>query len=292
MSRKDWLLVLALSVPWGCSFLFFKVLGETLPPLTIALGRVGIAASALTLALCVAGRTMRRLRSEWRGLLALGLLNNALPFTLFAWGETKVSSGMAAILNALAPILTVLVLRVVTGSPLGWNKVVGAVVGFGGVVVLVGPADAGGFAGAASCLLAAFSYALSTPIMARLRRLPPILVADGQLIASTLLLLPFAAMIERPWTLPMPDGATWAALLALALFSTAVAYVIYFKLVSSAGPANAMLVTYVIPVTALILGNLALGEAITVRALMGMGIILAGLALLDGRLMQRKAKPA
>jgi drug/metabolite transporter (DMT)-like permease len=199
---------------------------------------------------------------------------------------------MAAILNALAPILTVLVLRVVTGSPLGWNKVVGAAIGFGGVVVLVGPGDAGALAGVAACLLAAFSYALSTPIMARLRHLPPILVANGQLIASTLLLLPFAAIIERPWTLPMPDGATWAALLGLALFSTAVAYAIYFKLVSSVGPANAMLVTYVIPVTALILGNLALGEAITVRALMGMGVILAGLALLDGRWLQRKAKPA
>src|SRR5438309_6508482 len=137
MSRKDWLLLAALSLPWGCSFLFFKVLGGPLPPVTMALGRVAIAAAALSVGLSLTGQDLRPLRPYRRDMLALGLLNNALPFTLFAWGETMVSSGMAAILNALAPILSVLVLRAATGAKLGWNKAAGAAIGFAGVVVLV-----------------------------------------------------------------------------------------------------------------------------------------------------------
>src|SRR5690349_4081707 len=120
MARKDWLLLFLLSLPWGCSFFFFKVLGAQWPALTIALGRVGIAAAVLTAGLGLAGQSIWRVRAHWRGLLALGLLNNALPFALFAYGETLVSSGTAAILNALSPILTVLVLRVVDGARLGW----------------------------------------------------------------------------------------------------------------------------------------------------------------------------
>ncbi|HYZ61933.1 MAG TPA: DMT family transporter, partial [Acetobacteraceae bacterium] len=212
-------------------------------------------------------------------------------FTLFAYGETLVSSGTAAILNALTPILSVLVLRVVDGVRLGWNRALGVAVGLAGVVVLVGPSEWDSLPGEAACLGAALCYGLSTPFMARLRGHPPQLVAAGQLIASTALLIPVALLVDRPWELPMPSTGAWAALLGLALFSTALAYMLYYRLVSSAGPANAMLVTYVIPATALILGNLALDEPITTRAVMGMGVILAGLALLDGRWL-RGLKPA
>jgi drug/metabolite transporter (DMT)-like permease len=188
--------------------------------------------------------------------------------------------------------LTVLVLRVVDGARLGWHKIVGAAVGFAGVVVLAGQGDRGSLSGVFACFGSALCYGLSAPVMARLRHLPPILVACGQLLASTVLLLPAALLIDQPWRLPALDGATWAALLSLALFSTAFAYVIYFRLVSSAGPANAMLVTYLTPVTALVLGNLALGEPITGRAVAGMATILAGLALLDGRWLRKEPKPA
>ena len=291
MSRKDWLLLFALSVPWGCSFLFFKVLAQQLPPLTTALGRVSIGAAALALGLALAGQSVWSIRAHWRGLLALGLLNNAVPFTLFTLGERTVSSGTAAIYNALSPILTVLVLRVVDGVKLGWMRGLGVLTGFAGVVVLVGFGGNEDLGGQAACFGAALCYGLSTPVMARLRRLPPLLVASGQLIASTILLAPFAAVVDRPWTLPGLDAAGWAALLGLALFSTALAYAMYFKLISSAGPANAMLVTFLLPVTALIVGNLILGEPVTLRAVLGMGVILLGLALLDGR-WQRMVRPA
>ncbi|GAC1345072.1 MAG: DMT family transporter [Acetobacteraceae bacterium] len=292
MTRKDWLLLVGLSLPWGCSFFFFKVLAAELPPLTIALGRVAIAALVLGAGIGLAGQSVWRIRAHWRGLLGLGLLNNALPFKLFAYGETMVTSGTAAILNALTPILTVLVLRVVDGTRLGWNRAAGAAIGFAGVVVLVGPGGASSALGQAACFGAALCYGLGAPIMARLRQQPPLLIASGQLWASTLLLLPVAALIDRPWALPAPGAGAWAALGGLAVFSTALAYVMYFNLVRSAGPANAMLVTYVLPVTALILGNLALSEPITLHSVFGMGIILAGLALLHGRWLRKGTKPA
>ena len=290
MTSQDWLLLAGLSVPWGCSFLFFKVLGAELPPLTIALGRVGIAAAVLAAALRLARVPAGALLRRWRGLLTLGVLNNAVPFTLFAWGETQVPSGTAAICNALSPVLTVLVLRGAgLSGPLAWNKVAGVLLGFAGVAVLVGP-DAlrgGSVLGDLACLGAAVCYALASPTMAGLRGLPPLGVATGQLVASTLVLLPVAAVVDRPWTLPMPSATAWGAMAGLSLLSTALSYAIYFRLVSRAGPANALLVTFVIPVTALALGSLVLHEPVTPSAAGGGAVILAGLALLDGRWLPR-----
>jgi drug/metabolite transporter (DMT)-like permease len=294
MTRKDWLLLLVLSVPWGCSFLFFKVLGAELPPLTIALGRVGIAAVALNGALMLGGVRIGALARHWRPLLALGVLNNAVPFTLFAWGETQVSSGTASIFNATAPVLAVLVMRGAgLSGPLAWHKLGGALLAFAGVVVLVGPdALAGGsLLGDLACLGAAACYALAAPVMGRLRHLPPLGVAGGQLLASTAVLLPAAAVADRPWALAAPSLQAWGALLGLALLSTALSYVLFFRLVSRAGPANAMLVTLVIPVTALALGSLALHEPITPNAALGAAVILAGLAVLDGRWLPRGPHP-
>lgn len=294
MTRKDWLLLLVLSVPWGCSFLFFKVLGAELPPLTIALGRVGIAAVALNGALMLGGVRIGALARHWRPLLALGVLNNAVPFTLFAWGETQVSSGTASIFNATAPVLAVLVMRGAgLSGPLAWHKLGGVLLAFAGVVVLVGPdALAGGsLLGDLACLGAAACYALAAPVMGRLRHLPPLGVAGGQLLASTAVLLPAAAVADRPWALAAPSLQAWGALLGLALLSTALSYALFFRLVSRAGPANAMLVTLVIPVTALALGSLALHEPITPNAALGAAVILAGLAVLDGRWLPRGPHP-
>ena len=293
MTRKDWLLLFALSVPWGCSFLFFKVLGAELPPLTIALGRVAIAAAVLGAALAAAGVSIAPFTRHWQDMLLLGLLNNAVPFSLFAWGETLVSSGTASVFNAMAPVLTVLALRAAgLSGPFTWNKWVGVLLGFAGVVVLAGPDALVGsnLWGDLACLGAAGCYALGAPVMARLRHLPPSGVAAGQLISSTLILVPAAALVDRPWALPAPSLRAWGALVGLALLSTALAYAVYFRLVARAGPANAMLVTYMVPLTALALGNLVLREPITLNALLGAGVILAGLALLDGRwLPQREA---
>jgi drug/metabolite transporter (DMT)-like permease len=293
MKRSDWLLLVLLSLPWGASFLFYRVLAQDLPPLTIALGRVAIAAAALLLA--GQGDAVWRARSHWRSFLLVGLFNNAVPFVLFAYGERTTPAGIAAICNAMTPVFTVLVARAARRSgALGWNKWAGIALGFCGVLVLVGPAalSGGNVRGALACTLAGLSYGIAALFMAPLRPLPPVTTATAQFLASTTLLLVPALALEQPWTLPPPGATTWAALLGLGLVSTALAYLIFFRLVSSAGPANAVLVTYLVPVTALALGAAVLGEAITARAVGGALLIALGLAVLDGRLVRRRAEAA
>ena len=294
MRRSDWLLLVLLSLPWGCSFLFYRVLASALPPLTVALGRVGIAAAVLGLLLGQAPRVWRA-RQHWRGFLALGVFNSALPFTLIAWGEHAVPSGIAAICNALTPVFTVLAIRAAGRSGrLGLHRWAGVALGFVGVLALVGPGTlAGGDAlGTLACIGGAMSYAAGALFMPSLRSLPPLVIVTAQLIASTALLALPELLLDRPWTLPMPSGSAWGALLGLALLSTAFGYLLFFRLVASAGPSNAMLVTYLVPVTALALGALVLGEAITGRAMGGALLIALGLAMLDGRWLRRRAEAA
>ncbi len=296
MKRSDWLLLALLSLPWGCSFLFFRVLAaSTLPPLTVAWMRVSLA--ALALILLGQGPRVWRARRAWREFLAIGLLNNAVPFVLFAWGEHTVTSGTAAICNALSPVFTVLTLRAAGQSgPLGWNRWAGILLGFAGVMVLVGPAALPGrgtsaeAVGMLACIGAAASYATGAPFMARVRAVPPLVTVTAQLLASTVLLALPALLIDRPWDLPPPSVSAWGTLLGLALLSTAFAYFLFFRIVATAGPTNAMLVTYLVPVTALALGAAVLGEAITARAMGGALLIALGLALLDGRWLRRRVE--
>jgi drug/metabolite transporter (DMT)-like permease len=294
MKRSDWLLLVLLSLPWGCSFLFFKVLAGALPPLTVAFGRVSIAAVALGLLLRQAPRVWEA-RRHWRGFLGMGLFTNAIPFTLIAWGAHRVPAGTEAISTALSPVLTVLAIRAAGRSgPLGWNRWAGVVLGFAGVIVLVGPGALGGASGAGvlACVAGAASYAVGALFMQNLRALPPLVTATAQLVTSSALLLVPALLLDQPWTGPMPSATAWAALLGLALFSTAFAYILWFRLNASAGPANAMLVAYLIPVTALALDAAVLGEAITGRAVGGALLIALGLAVLDGRWLPKRAEAA
>ena len=138
-----------------------------------------------------------------------------------------------------------------------------------------------------ACLAATLSYAFSALWARRLRQIDPFKAATGQLICSTLILLPLAALLEQPWTLPMPSGQIWLAILAFSLICTAFAYILFFRIVAVAGPGNVMLVTFLIPVIAVILGAVVLGEAVSLSALAGMLLIAAGLAAIDGRVVQR-----
>lgn len=284
MRRADYVLLFALSLPWGCAFLFFKLLVGQMPPLTVAFGRVAIAAAVLVLALALRGVRLGRHARRWRGLLLLGLLSNAVPFTLLAWGLARTESGTASIVNATTPLMVAL-LAWAHGERPTWNAAAGIALGVLGVAVLVGPAAlrGGSVAGNLACLGAAFSYGLSARVMGRLRDLPPLVLAAGQLVSSSLILAPLVLLVDRPWALPPPSAVGWLALSGLGLISTALAYAIFFRLVASAGPANAVLVTFLVPVTALVLGNRVLGEPITRDAVLGAAIIAAGLVLLDGR---------
>ncbi len=287
-------------MPWGCSFLFLKLLSGELPPMTVALGRLLVAAAALSLLMAARGASLRGCLPHWRSFLMLGLLNNALPFTLIIWGLTRVPTGTAAICNAMSPVFSVLVLRAFGGPALAPHKLAGALVGVAGVAVLVGPGalltsgDAGGQAlGSLACLGGALCYGFGARFYAPVRHLPTMPMVTAQLWAGAALLLPAVLALDHPWALAPPSPTAWAVLLLLGLFSSAFGYMLFFRLAASAGITNAMLVTFLVPVTAMALGYAVLGEPVTSRAALGAVIIAAGLALLDGRwLPARRGKPA
>ena len=290
MGGRDWALLAMLSVLWGGSFFFYKILVAALPPVTVAFSRVALAAIALHVFVLIRGERMPADPRLWLRFLGLGILNNAVPFSLFAFGETRISSGLAAILNAATPIFTVVVAHwLTTDEQLTPRKSVGVLFGFLGVAVLIGPGALSGFAsgdllGEAACLLATLTYAFGGVYGRRFGSLPPLQVATGQVTAAALVLLLPMLCLDRPWLLPMPGPATWAALGGIALGSTALAYVFFFRLLARAGVTNLALVAFLVPVSALLLGALVLGEALSGRALFGMAVIGCGLAAIDGRI--------
>ncbi len=284
MDAREGGLLLALAGLWGSSFFFYKVLDGGLPPFTIVLGRLGLAALVLNLVLVARGQALGW-RAPWGRLAVLGLLNSVVPFSLFAWGETQVTSGMAAMLNATTPLFAVLLGHGLGHERLSWGRAVGVGLGLAGVAVLVGRGAQGGLAGDAACVLASFSYALAGQYQRRLRGLGFLQVATGQLTAGAVLLLPVAAVVDRFWRLPCPSASVWASLVGIALLCTALAYVMFYRLVATAGATNAMLVTFLLPVSALLLGWVFLGEAVPGRAWGGMALIGLGLAAIDGRLV-------
>jgi drug/metabolite transporter (DMT)-like permease len=289
MTAIEWLTLVALSVLWGGSFLFGEIALAELPPFTIVATRVTLAALALCAALCVLRLRLPPDRHVWRAFFAMGIFNNAIPFSLILYGQTQIASGLASILNATTPLFTALVAHRFAGEPLTARRIAGIVLGFLGVIVLVGQEAhglrAGGLAQLA-CLAAALSYACAGVYGRRFRTLgvPALSTAAGQVVGSSLILVPVAIAIDRPWSLPFPGSATIASLVALGVLSTALAYVLYFRLLASAGATNLLLVTFLIPATAILLGALVLGEHLERHHVIGMALIGAGLAAMDGRL--------
>jgi drug/metabolite transporter (DMT)-like permease len=292
MSAADWLLLVGLSVLWGGSFFFAKVALEDLPPLTLAFGRVAIAAAILAGLMWARGESFAPLARAWLAFLVLGLLNCAIPFSLLFWGQTHISSSLASILNATTPIFTVLVAQVATPvEKLTIGKLVGAIAGLLGVAVMLGPGALAGIGADVwaqlACLAAAMSYALAGVYGRRLSGLPAGIVATGQLIAAAIVLAPLAALVDRPWTVAPPSWAALGALLASAALSTALGYVIYFRLLARAGATNLLLVTFLIPVSATLLGTIVLGERLAPHHVAGMAVIALALVAIDGRIFAR-----
>lgn len=285
-------MLLGLSILWGGSFFFAKIAVAELPPLTLVLGRVALAALALHVVVLLSGRRMPLTREALLAFAIMGVLNNLIPFALIFWGQTRIASGVASILNATTPLFTVVVAHLLTrDEKASGGRLAGVLLGIGGVVVMIGPGAMGplGRDGAAwgelAVLGAALSYAFAGVWGRRFRALglDPLVAACGQLSASALLALPVVLLVDAPWTLPAPGGATWMALLALALASTALAYVLFFRVLAVAGATSISLVTFLIPVSAILLGSLFLGERLEVPHLAGMALIGLGLAAMDGR---------
>jgi drug/metabolite transporter (DMT)-like permease len=288
MPAADWLLLVTLSILWGGSFFFAKIAVRELPTLTVVLGRVAIAAAVLMVLARLLGVALPASPQAWRRFALMGLLNNVVPFSLIFWGQTHIPSGLAAILNATTPLFTVLVAHAATGDEkLDAARLGGMAAALLGVVVMIGPDmlhELGANVwGQLACLLAALSYGFAGVYGRRFRGEPALAVAAGQLMASTILLAPIVALIDRPWMLPLPSLPILGALAALAVLSTALAYVIYFRILARSGATNISLVTFLIPVSAILLGTLILGEHLAARHIIGMGAIALGLAAIDGR---------
>jgi drug/metabolite transporter (DMT)-like permease len=292
MSALEWGLLVILSVLWGGTFFFTGVAIKELPAFTIVWFRVFIAALALHLVLIAMGQRFPMRRQVLLAFLGMGLLNNVLPFSLIVSGQKEIASGLAAILNATTPLFTLVVAHVLTADEkLNGRKLIGVMLGFCGVVVMIGGAmlvEIGAHVGAQFMVLsAAFIYAIAGIFGRRFKRMgvTPLATATGQVTASTLLLLPVMVLVDQPLSLPVPSSAAILAVIAMALFSTALAYIIYFRLLATAGVTNLLFVTFLIPITAIILGAWRLGEMLALKHYVGMGLIGLGLAIIDGRLL-------
>lgn len=293
MGALEWALVVILSILWGGSFFFVEVAVSALAPLTVVALRVGLAALALNLLVLTMGQKLPRQRSLWLAFFTMGLLNNMVPFTLIAWSQTHVSSGLASILNATTPFFTVLAAHYLTrDEKITQTRLWGVALGFAGVVVMIGVGALAGFGtdtmAQLAVLIAAIAYACAGIFGRRFRQLgsSPLVTATGQVTASAIVLIPLAAATDQPWRLPTPDVHVWGAVIGVALLSTALAYILYFRVLATAGATNLLLVTFLIPVSAILLGTTVLGEQLEPGHLAGMALIGSGLAAIDGRPVQ------
>jgi drug/metabolite transporter (DMT)-like permease len=292
MTRADWLSLWILSILWGGSFFFVEVALQGLPALTIVWLRVALAAAIICTVLVAQGVAFPKV-GVWPALFVMGFLNNAVPFTLFVLAQGQISGALASILNATTPLFTVLVAHLTTSDErITAAKAAGLGLGFAGVVVMMAGAGVGG-AGPATlaCLAAALSYAMAGVWGRRFRQLgvAPLATAFGQVTAAAVILLPVWLWADRPWLLAWPEIEVAGAVVGIAALSTALAYLIYFRLLASAGATNLLLVTFLIPVSATALGWLILGERLLPEHFAGFGLIVAGLAAIDGRVFRRSA---
>jgi drug/metabolite transporter (DMT)-like permease len=301
MNRGEWAILLALAIIWGGAFFFIKVAVTHVEPLTYVWLRLSIAAAALWLVLRWKRDRLSLPPKVWSAIILLALLNNVIPFALFGWGQRHIASGLASILNATTPIWGVIVANFLTRDErMTPTKLLGVVVGFAGVATMIGPRLISNFGsdllGQLACLAGAFCYALAGVWARRFKALgiTPIKVAASQLISGAVIMAPVALLIEQPWLQPAPPLEAWGAIVALALVCTAFAYILYFRLIDSAGATNALLVTLLVPPFAIMLGGLFLGERLTLGQFAGMGFIALGLAAIDGRVfaLRRKLMPA
>jgi drug/metabolite transporter (DMT)-like permease len=290
MKARDWGLLLLLSLLWGGSFYFYKVLDDAgLPALSVVLGRVGIASIVLLPVVWLWRLPLPRRLADWTPYIFIALTNNVIPYLVYATCETQISSGLASIVTATTPIFTAIVAHISTKDErFSVNSIVGITLGFVGSIVLVGPDVVHGLNLASVALIACFiapvCYGFAAVNGRSFRGTSPIVVSICQLIVSSIILLPFELVIDKPWTLPMPSAATWAAMLGMAVLATSAAYIVYFALIIYAGAVNTTLVTLLVPVVALLLGGLFLHEHLGWGMVAGMALILIGLIALDGRL--------
>ena len=293
LGPMDWGLLVLLSLLWGGSFLCVGIAVQELPVLTIIALRVSLAALVLWGIALFSGHQLPRGRKTWQAFLALGLLNNVIPFGLIVFGQQTIGAGLAAILNATTPLWTVLIAALfLADERFSKQKLFGVLLGLVGVIVMVGPDSLAGISrnlGAQLAVLGAtLSYAFASVFGRRFAaaKISPLQTALGQVTASSFILVPLALMIDTPWASALPSQATIFAILGLAVLSTAGGYLLFFNILERAGATNVSLVTVLIPPSAIAMGMLFLEETLQGIHFIGLALIILGLLSLQGRLFR------
>lgn len=292
MGATEWGLLFLLGLVWGATLFFVEIALEDLPPVTIAFIRVLSAGLILTALAYLMGHRLPLAPAAWGALFIMGLLNNAVPFSLIMWGQTQITGSLAAILNATTPLFTVVVAHFLTrDEKLNATKVIGIMFGIAGVVVMIGIDALAGLGlnviAQLSVMSAGIVYAFAAIYGRRFQDQPPIVTASGQLIASAIWLMPYSLLVDHVLDLPAPGLDTWMAMAGMAILSTALAYVIYFRILASSGATNILLATFLVPLSAIFLGFVFLGERLEIQHIIGLGLIAFGLFSIDGRLFRR-----
>lgn len=289
MKPTEWGMLILLSIFWGGSFFFTEIALRDFQPFTVVFLRVTLAALILIGVVYISGQRMPASLRTWGAFVVMGALNNAIPFSLIVWGQTRIDSGVASILNATTPIFTVILAHMFTSDErLTLRKFFGVLVGFLGVYIMIKPELKDGFSwrglGQVAVIGAAVSYGFAGIFGKRLKKTSPVVNSAGMLICSSLMMLPLALIIDSPWSLS-PSLEAVAAVFGIALISTVLAYLLYFRILAAAGATNVLLVTFLIPISALLLGVGVLGEVIKALEYIGMACIFLGLIVIDGRVL-------
>lgn len=292
MSASDWGLLLLLSLIWGGSFFLIALIVGHMPVLWVVALRVMIAAAVLWAIVLATGRALPRGAGLWGAFLVMGVLNNAIPFGLIVWAQGFIPAGLASILNATTPLFTVLVSTLVLADErAGLMRLAGVALGLGGVAVMIGVDELAGHGHGVlpqlAMLGAAISYAWAAAFGRRFRAqgVDPLVTAAGMVTGTSVVLLPLALAHDG---LPLAAPAqVWLAISLLGLVCTGLAYVLFFRILGRAGATNISLVTFLVPVSAILLGWLFLDEVLGLPQLLGMAVIGLGLAMIDGRLLRR-----
>lgn len=292
-STKDWAMIALLALIWGGSFLFGRILMLEWPPFTVVFLRVALAAATLWIFLLITGKRFPTDLSLICAVFVMGLINNVIPFSLILIGQQQIGSGLAAVVNAMTPIWTLIIANSFTSDEkFSRNKIFGIALGFLGVAVLIGSDLFQGLTASAwaqgAILGATLSYGFAGVFGKRFKTQDPIIISTGQLTASSVIIFPIMMATEGFFDISAPNMELIISTLGLAVLCTAFAYVLYFKILASAGATNVSLVTFLVPVSAILLGMIWLGETLTTSNITGMVLIIIGLIFVDGRLIRKK----
>jgi drug/metabolite transporter (DMT)-like permease len=296
LDSTSWAMIGAMSLLWGSAFLLIEIGLRTIAPNTLVFLRMAIAAPFMLLFLAFMKEKMPRDWRSWQQLFVLGALNAAFPFILFFWGQQYLESGYASILNATTPLWGVVIAHFLTDDEKATPaRIAGVFLGLAGIIVMIGPDAMGGISNSLlaqiACLVSTLFYGYAAIYGRRLGQstMTPMVVATGQVITAALIMLPVMLWFDRPWERPLPSADSMLAALALGIPATAIAYIFYFKTIDRAGATNAMLVAFIMPVIAVMLGIAFLGEVLTGGQIAGALLIAVGLVAIDGRLLARRA---